>query len=88
MRQGSQAHLEPEVLHCLQDFVQDGDHAPTPVDDQCGPQGCLIPRRSSAGTVPQVQLAGPVLQVRGSTIWPVLSTASLHQDSGPSDRVL
>ena len=49
-----------------------------------GPEGCLLPHRRSANTlsVPQVQLAGPVLQVWGSTLQPVLRPSNLHQDSG------
>ena len=93
MSQGTQSHLETEVLqlHCLQDFVQDGDHqvnhqrnVPLPMDGQYGLEGCLLPHHGNiiSPPVPQVQLARAVIPVQGSVLRTVLGSSGLHQDPG------
>ena len=94
MRQSPQIHLESKVLqlHCLQDFIQDGDsqvrdcsHAATTVVSQCRPKGCLLPHRSNPVTQPvsQVPLTRTVLPVQGTDLRAVLGPTGLHQDPGP-----
>ena len=96
---GPKACSEPEVPEsvCENRALQDGGSPPAPrsasstgLDDEVRPEGCLPsgPNSPKPSTPPNLPVGGKELHVQMPTIWPVLSTQSVHQITEASGGLL
>ena len=96
---GPKACSEPEVPEpvCENRALQDGGSSPAPrpasstgLDGEVRPEGCLPsgPNSLKPSTPPNLPVGGKELHVQMPTIWPVLSTQSVHQIAEASGGLL